>query len=494
MDGGTPVLVGIGQRTHRGPEPTTALQLLADAAELAITDAGGRVGTAIDAVWIVNVLSDKLPAPASSLARCLRLDATDRAVTTIGGNSPQALVSAACELIRSGARRAILIAGAEAGASARRAGRVDDPAVDDPPDRVVGDPRMGVGEQELAVGLGPPSAMYPLFESAIAARFERSPADQRQWLGRFCSPMAAMAAGNALAWFATPRSAADIAEVTADNRLVAQPYTKLMNSILAVDQAAALIITSVETARSAGVDRSRWVFPWSGSSCNDVFLPSQRPRLDRSEGLAAAGRAALNAAGVSIDDVGAIDLYSCFPCALQMGAEALGLSVDEPTRLTLTGSMPYFGGPGNNYASHGIAHVAEAIRAGNASLGLATGLGWYVTKHAVGIYGASPPPRGWRYDPCTSQQREIDDGAMAVATAPVGTARVEGMTVLHDRTGAVTGAPMFGRLASGERVVADAAPGLAADLDGVSLVGSRVSVRTSGGAPIYELTGDIDAG
>jgi acetyl-CoA C-acetyltransferase len=332
--------------------------------------------------------------------------------------------------------------------------------------------------------------MYQHFETALAARSERSPADQRRWLGTFCSPLATMAATNDLAWFSTPYSAQAIADVTAENRMVGQPYTKRMNSILAVDQAAALLITNTEIARSVGVERSQWVFPWSGASCNDVFLPSQRPFLDRSEGLAAAGQAALDAAGVGIDDVGAIDLYSCFPCALQMGAEAFGLSVDEPTRLTLTGSMPYFGGPGNNYTSHGIAHVAEAIRAGHASLGLATGLGWYVTKHAVGIYGASPPPRGWRYDDCAAQQQRIDAGALTVATAPSGPARVEGMTVLHDRTGQITGAPIFGRLATGERVVADAAPGLAPDLDGTSLVGSPVSVRTIDGAPMYEPSGD----
>jgi acetyl-CoA C-acetyltransferase len=488
MDPRTPVLVGIGQLTHRGPDPTTALDLLADAAELAIADAGGRVGTAIDAVWVVNVLSDKLVAAASSLARRLRVDAPERVVTTIGGNSPQALVSAACERIRSGERRAVLIAGAEAGASARRTERALLSPGDDPPDEVVGDPRIGVGQHELAVGLAPPSAMYPLFESAIAARFGRSPAAQRRWLGAFCSPMAAMAAKNHLAWFATAYSADEIASVTPENRQVGQPYTKLMNSVLAVDQAAALLITDVETARSAGVDKGGWVFPWSGASCNDVFLPSQRPLLDRSEGLAAAGQAALDAAAIGIEDVDAIDLYSCFPCAVQMGAEALGLSLDDPARLTMTGSMPYFGGPGNNYASHGIAHVAEAIRAGDAAVGLATGLGWYVTKHAVGIYGASPPPHGWRYDACVSQQRRINAGTLEVATAPMGMAQVEAMTVVHDRGAQVTGAPIFGRLASGERVVADAATQLAPELAGVSLVGSTVSVRTIDGTTTYETT------
>jgi acetyl-CoA C-acetyltransferase len=491
MDPTTPVLVGTGQLTHRGPEPRRALDLLADAAELALADAGGRLTAAVDAVWVVNVLSDPHPALASALAKRLVLDVPDRAVTTIGGNSPQALVSSACELIRSGERRAVLIAGAEAGASARHPDRVDGPVFDGRADRVLGDSRMGVGSHELAVGLGPPSALYPLFESAIAARSERDPTDQRRWLGRFCSPMAAIAADNDLAWFPMAYTADDIAEVTADNRLVAQPYTKRMNSVLAVDQAAALIVTSAEVARNAGVDRSGWVFPWSSASCNDVFLPSQRPRLDRSEGLAAAGRAALTAAGVGIDDIGAIDLYSCFPCAIQMGAEALGLPLHDPARLTLTGSMPYFGGPGNNYATHGIAHVAAAIRAGRTTLGLATGLGWYVTKHAVGVYGANPPPRGWRYDACTEEQRVIDDRALPVATDPAGPAQVEAMTVLHDRTGHVTRAPVFARLRSGERVAADAAPGLAADLVGVSLVGSTIFVRTVEGVPSYEL---IDPG
>lgn len=489
MDPTLPVLVGVGQLTHRGPDSRHALDLLVDASEAALTDAGRRLAGSIDAVWVVNVLSDKHPALASALAGRLHLDVPDRAVTTIGGNSPQALMASACELIRCGERRAVLIAGAEAGASARHGVQPESPPTSGPPDRVLGDGRIGVGPHELAVGLGPPAALYPLFESALAARAERSPAAQRRWLGDFCSPMAAIAAANELAWFRTAYSADDIAEVSEENRIVAQPYTKRMNSVLTVDQASALLVTSTEVARNAGIDRSRWVFPWSSASCNDVFLPSQRPRLDRSDGLAAAGRAALGAAGVAIDAIGAIDLYSCFPCAIQMGAEALGLPIDDPTRLTLTGSMPYFGGPGNNYASHGIAHVAGAIRAGTADLGLATGLGWYVTKHAVGIYGATPPPLGWRYDACTAEQRAIDDSALVMATDPAGHARVEAMTVLHNRAGEITGAPVVARMRSGERVVADAALGLAPELADVSLVGATVSVRTVDGVPRYELTG-----
>lgn len=211
--------------------------------------------------------------------------------------------------------------------------------------------------------------------------------------------------------------------------------------------------------------------------------------LYRSVGLVAAGRAALSAAGVGIDDVGAVDLYSCSPCAIQIRAEALGLSLDEGQAASpLTGSMPYFGGPGNNHTSHGIACVAGAIRAGAAALGLATGLGWYLTKHSVGVYGASPPPRGWRYDPCTQEQQAIDVGALELLDDPAGEVMVQAMTVLHDRTGQVTGAPVFAQLASGARVVADAAPDLGAARAGISLVGATVLIRRMGGVLRHELT------
>ena len=140
--------------------------------------------------------------------------------------------------------------------------------------------------------------------------------------------------------------------------MVSFPYPKLCTANMQVDQGAGYIVCSVEAARAAGVPEDRWVFPLSGADANDHWFISHRPELHRSPAIRLAGQAALDLAGVGIDDLGPIDLYSCFPCVVQMAAHELGLPIDDPARpLTLTGGLTFGGGPGNNYTSHGIAQV-----------------------------------------------------------------------------------------------------------------------------------------
>jgi acetyl-CoA C-acetyltransferase len=194
------------------------------------------------------------------------------------------------------------------------------------------------------------------------------------------------------------------------------------------------------------VPSERWVFPLSGAEANDHWFISHRPELHRSPAIRLAGAAALSLAGVEVDDLGPVDLYSCFPCVVQIAAAELGLPIDEPDRpLTLTGGLTFGGGPGNNYTSHGIASVVSVLRESPGSVGLATGLGWYATKHAIGVYG-SRPPRVDRTDrdgdgdgpgfAWRNVQAEVDVLPQctvdAEATGPV---RIETYTVTFDRDG-----------------------------------------------------------
>ena len=204
-----------------------------------------------------------------------------------------------------------------------------------------------------------------------------------------------MAATNPHAWIRTPRPAADIVTPGPDNRMVSFPYPKLCTANMQVDQGAGYIVCSVEAARAAGVPEERWVFPLAGADANDHWFISQRAELHRSPAIRLAGAAALGLAGLGIDDVASIDLYSCFPVVVQMAAAELGLPVDDPARpLTLTGGLTFGGGPGNNYTSHGIARAVGALRAEPGAAALVTGLGWYATKHSIGIYASRPPPTG----------------------------------------------------------------------------------------------------
>ena len=177
------------------------------------------------------------------------------------------------------------------------------------------------------------------------------------------------------------------------NRMISWPYTKLMNSNNMVDQGAALVLASAEKATHLQIPSDRWVFPYAGTDAHDTYAISERAEFHTSPAIRIAGRRALELAGATIDDMELIDLYSCFPSAVQVAANELGLPPGDPERpLTVTGGLTFAGGPWNNYVTHSIATMAERLVANPGQRGLITANGGYLTKHSFGVYGTEPPP------------------------------------------------------------------------------------------------------
>lgn len=489
-----PVIVGVGQVTNRRERIVDPMRLMAEASRAADEDAGGRALERVDSVQVVGVVSKRYGASATTLAERLSLKDGERFTTTVGGSTPQWLLCEACDRIASGELDAVLIAGAEALDSARRAAKEGHPFERTDPeapgtDEVIGDDRSPVSDIELQARLAAPATIYPMFEQALAARDGRTPSEQRVWLGRFMAPFTQVAATNTgTAWFPRELSPEQISTVSPDNRMIAEPYTKNLNAIIQVDMSAAIIVMSTEAAQAAGVPKEKWIFPWSGAKCDDVFLTVQRPDLTRALGLEAAARAAFDAQKIDVDDVALFDLYTCFPSAAQMGAEALGLRLDDRRGLTVTGGLPFFGGPGNNYVTHSIAVMAERLRAQPDVIGVTTGISWYMSKHAIGVYSTTPPPNGWRFVETKDEQQKIDETAIQIASDAEGEAVVEAFTVEHDRDTGPARAPIYATLADGRRLAAlPADPELAKQLSGRSIVGEKVRVRTGEGGVVYEL-------
>ena len=179
-----------------------------------------------------------------------------------------------------------------------------------------------------------------------------------------------------------------------------------------------------------------------------------------------------------------IDLYCCFPIAVQMGARALGIALDDPRGLTITGGMPFFGGPGNNYSGHAIADMVGRLRA-ESGLGYVAANGGFLSKHSIGVYGATPPPKGFELSDTRVQQAEVEAAALATTIEAEGTAEVVAATVVYDRAGSVASAPIMANLEDARRVVAQAAPSVVDGLAGKSLIGERV--RVSGSPLLYEI-------
>jgi acetyl-CoA C-acetyltransferase len=474
MGGATPVLIGAGQFTYRGdpaasPSPSVLLKI---AAERAASDAGiGPAGlAAIDALAVAGFTIDApgstrgmIPHstnPPASLAKAVGADPRWAVYSHMGGNTPQQLINVLAERIARGETELGLAVGAEFLGSAMKRltkglGFADWQEDQDLPEpERIGDPRPGVTPYEARHGLNRPINTYPLFENALRARDGRSIADHQARLGRLFAPFTQVAAGNPEAWFPTARSAEELVEVSDRNRMVGFPYPKLLNAIMEVDQSAGVIIASEQKARELGVPEEKWVYLHGCADAADLWFPLDRQNFHSSPAMRLTGQRALEMAGVGLADISFIDLYSCFPVAVEVGAEELGLSLDDPRGLTVTGGLPYAGGPGNNYAMHSIAVMMQKLRAKPGAHGLVTANGWYLTKQSTGVYSTSRPKTPFeRQDPAVLQ-RQIDAlPHPAVTETPQGAARIETYTVVHRREGPYMGI-VVGRDADDRRFVA----------------------------------------
>jgi acetyl-CoA C-acetyltransferase len=219
------------------------------------------------------------------------------------------------------------------------------------------------------------------------------------------------------------------------------------------------------------------------AEANDHWYVSERWNLHSSPAIRQVVAKTLAMAGKTLDDVAVFDLYSCFPSAVEIACEEMGLAEDDPRGFTVTGGLPYFGGPGNNYVMHAIAAMVERLRGMPGSIGLVTANGNYVTKHAAGLYSTTLPGRPWeREDPATLQ-RELDALPKApFAEKPNGRAKIETYTVIHSKTGPELGI-VVGRLTEdGVRFIANTPndPALLADLETRDALGRLGRVRSEG--------------
>ncbi len=482
-----PVLIGAAQYTHHPdaasecPEP---LAMMEQVARAACADAGSsRILQAIDSVQVVNIFCWTYADPPGMLAARLGIEPRHRLYTAIGGNTPQWLVNGAADAIARGEIDVALLVGAEAMRtlrSYRSRGAMPPWTVSEGRPQMVGDLRPGVNDLEARHGMRLPVEVYPLFENALRARAGESIAEHQRKVGALMARFTRVAARNPHAWFREERTPEELITVGPDNRMVGFPYPKRLNAIIEVDQAAAVVMTSLARAKDLGVPQDRMVFLWGGADATDIWYVSERLNYVESPAIRAAGRAALGQAGVQIDDVAYIDLYSCFPSAVQIGRDALGIAPDDPRDLTVTGGLPYHGGPGNNYSMHAIATMVDLLRRDPTAKGLVTALGWFITKHSVGVYSGSPPGREWSRDVrCYDEAQDIARAPQVVAEAD-GAASIETYTVVHGRDGAPERGIVIGRLDDGRRFLANIPADDRAALDALEReegVGRRGRVR-----------------
>lgn len=441
LDPRTPVIIGVGQRSQRvdrGEPELEPIDLMVVAARSALEDAGVGDASAVDSIRTVGLLSWRYTDPGSLVAERLGVGhPVDSAIAAMGGNSPQMLLNRTALDIQDGAVSCVVLAGAESwrtsskyrAAGERPAWTVEPEGTR--PARQIGAAVEMNHEAEAALGIFLPIQVYPMFEQAHRHHLGRTMDEHLPIVGGLWSRFSEVAAKNPHAWIQEPMTPAEVVTPSPTNRMVGMPYTKVMNSNNAVEQSAAVVLCSVEVAERLGVPRDRWVFPLAGADAREHSYVSHRDTLHTAPAVGIAGRAALAEAGLTIDDIGHVDLYSCFPVAVQVGAEELGLDLDR--QLTQTGGLSFAGGPWNNYVMHAIAAMVDTLRADPGTTGLVWANGGYLTKHAFGIYSTEPPAGGFRH---AHPQDEIDAlPSREVVADHAGGATIETWTVMHGKDG-----------------------------------------------------------
>jgi acetyl-CoA C-acetyltransferase len=457
VDPRTPVIIGVGQHLQREDDLAAAadpVALMAEAVRHATADAGLRAVPAAPSLRVVAMLSWQYGNAPAVLAERLGIAPTDLAGTPHGGNSPQSLVNHTAGEIQRGELDLAILAGGEAFRTRKRAKQQGfdlrwPTAGEASAPRIIGNDLPLNHPSEAARGIVMPVQIYPMFETAIRAAAERSVHEHQVRISELWARFSEVAAGNPYAWSQVRRTPEELRTVTPANRMIGLPYPKLMNSNSAVDMAAALIVCSAERAESLGVPRDRWVFVHSGSDCHEHPFVSNRWSFVETPAIAEGAATALQLADLGVDDLSVVDLYSCFPSAVQLGAQSLGLPLDQ--QLTRTGGLPFAGGPWNNYSMHAIATVVGELRDAPDEHGFVWANGGYATKHAFGVYGAQPPPAGFRW---ATPQAVIDRMPQRVLAEPAdaaGPALIEAYTVMHNRQGAPETAAAACLLADGRR-------------------------------------------
>jgi acetyl-CoA C-acetyltransferase len=457
----SPCLVGTARRTwHPGDDAPEPLVMWEEMAAAAAADVRANVDPLphIDDLGVVHCQSWAYDDPAHRLAERLSLPHAKLHRSILAGTSPQRLLDGAAERMLAGETRVALVVGGEALHTRRsfdRAGQVPPWSHPHPsPPALPVDLDEWYLPTEVAHGVLPAWLTFALLEQARWAARGATERD-RHALAATMERLNAVAADTPDAWFRTRRSAADLTVPGPDNRMVATPYTKRMTAFMDVDMAAANLMVTREVADEWGVPEDRRVYLRGWGFARDSVHLGARRDLSASAAMVAASTTALSAAGMTLDQVDAFDLYSCFGSAVQFAQDALGLDPDDPRPISLTGGLPYHGGPSSNYMGHSVSHMVDHLRSGGATTGMVTGVGMHMTKHVTAVWSRLPGPlqvtseRSVQHWQAPAVERDVP--VVARANGP---ATALAASVVHGADGAADHAVAICELADGSRCYA----------------------------------------
>lgn len=498
----TPIIVGAAQFSEalnpEAPTLSSPIQLAAAASKLALADAGNTCAASdIDCIAMVRMFSDTAPAwrspfgrssnPPESLARLIGATPTQRIYSAASGTQPLELLAELMSAIYRGDAQLALLSGCEAIANQRYAVRNNitlnwEDHIDLPMDERKDTTRSHT-PQEIAAKLYLPVDYFALMENLRAHQRGHDLAATEKAMAKLLASFSQVAAKNPHAVRHQQLDEKAIASPDNGNYALNIPYRKLQIAQDAVNQSSALLLTSVGHARKLGIDPAKWIFVQAYSEGQDRCL-TERIDPARSQAMKTVLENVVEQSGFSPQDDKLIDIYSCFPSAVEAVCEVLDLPTDGSRALTVTGGLPYFGGPGNNYCSHAIAEMVTKLR-GTTQSGLITANGSAMIKHAAVVLGCTPGETApdWAKDNFNVIGVQNIPQVEYCDTPEKG--KVLTYTLIYDRKGADR-VVLLAETADGKRFIAGSEDeAVCAEVAAASPIGRSIQVLTEGDKHLF---------
>jgi len=455
-----PIIIGVAQYTqHKETQnPLDPLKLIAKVSKIAIDDVGiTDLNEFINSLYLVFFASWSYEDAPGDLCEMLGINPSNKVLSLSGGNTSLRLLNQIALSLTEGKSKMVLLTGGETwySTSLARKGKL---VLNWPEYKKSKYPEAGtmksLNKFEQKYSLHIPSIIYAIFETALRTASRRSLEEHQLNIGRLFEKFSKVASHNPFAWLKEFYTAQEIITPSPKNRNVNHPYTKYMCSNPFIDQSGAILLTTQEFAEELNIEPSKWIYLMGGGNLQNIFNITQRPSLIKSPAAKHASRLSLAQAGLKLEDIDLFDFYSCFPSMVQIIRNALKLKEDDPRPLTITGGMPFFGGPWNNYSLHPVITAVDLIRKNPSLKIMQIANGGWNTKLSVAIYGKTPPIKPWSTDEFSEIQQEIEKEELPKPVEKAnGILTIEAYTITYKRDGTPDLGIVIGLLENGSRTL-----------------------------------------
>lgn len=453
-----PVIVGVGETLDRPASPAQGaepLALMIEALRRAEQDAAPGLLALTDSLDVVCEYSWPYVDAPGLVASALDLPPGHRHYGETGGESPVRFIHEAALRIQRGECRAAAVVGAESAHTTAAAWKT---GLQLPWPHRDAKARLLTGAELVAPvaidhGVAVPAFIYPFFETAAVAAWGQTQREGLQESGQIWSRFSEVASTQEYAWLKERHSPEAVVTPTAENRLIAWPYTKRVVANPLVNMGAAVLLTSLQQARELGISEDRLIHLWTGAAASEPRDYLQRDRYTHAPAQTAVLQACVEAVPGGAQALEAVELYSCFPCVPKMARRAIGLGLEQP--LSVTGGLSFFGAPLNSYMTHAACAMVRALRAGGGGPGLLYGQGEFVTKHHALVLSRQPAAAPLAPDYSVQARADAARGPVpSLVLDYAGPATLESFTLIYERDPQPAFGTVIARTPQGGRLMA----------------------------------------